>query len=248
MRGFCASGCLALFLLSACSSTPPPQKLTDAQIVYCHSPQRRADLVVAVNALNPQGKVQDGTLDAWRENKANAAAFVKACAAIAPAPPDKPADSGGSPNLWAILLPVLVGGAIALVSAEWRNSATVAVKHADDLGEAADKFQTAAKEYIEAREASKPPKGEPFDEARAELLRQLDRVKRFRSRWEKVVKAKKTLNDELTRQKIDEAMKPQPDGKVSGAAVEARLTGLGTQLARFDAALRRPWWPHRGVR
>ncbi|MEV4806977.1 hypothetical protein AB0K18_43870 [Nonomuraea sp. NPDC049421] len=226
--------------LTACSHSAPP--LRDDQIVQCLSPSRQPELAAAAAALDDrlsaaQGRIvtPTATLDPGRWAKDNRAAFTRACQAMTYVAPPKPAD-GPLPTVVSILLPVLAGGLVALVSTEWRNASTVAVRHADDLGDAADAFLVAAREYRAARQAGRTPQAGPYEEAYEKLAAQLARVSRFRPGWRQVPEARRLLTERLTREQAH-------DGDI-----EPALTTLSERLAGFDRALRRPWRPHLGVR
>lgn len=229
-----------LTLLSACSNST--RQLRDDQIVHCLSPTRRPELAAAAAALDKNVRASGGLIVAggatmeprqWRDK--DPAAFARACQAMTYVPPAKAPDNP-LPAVVSILLPVLAGGAVALFSTEWRNASTVAVKHADDLGDAADAFFVAAREYVVARGKNQTPQAGPYEEAFEKLAAQLAKVGRFRPGWGKVAEARRTLMEHLTRE------------KAHNGDVQQRLDALSNQLARFDQALRRPWRPHRGVR
>jgi len=226
--------------LSACSN--PMQDLRDDQIVYCLSPTRQPELAAAAAALNQDLSAAQGLIVSdsatmapgqWR--KKDPVAFTRACRAMTYVTPARPPENQ-LPTVVSILLPVLAGGLVALISTEWRNASTVAVKHADDLGDAADLFFVAAREYRSARAKKQTPQAAPYDEAHEKLVAQLSKVSRFRPGWGKVAETRRTLMEKLTRE------------KAHTEDVDESLDTLLEQLARFNKALRRPWWPYRGMR
>lgn len=227
-------------VLSACSNAT--QALRDDQIVQCLSPTRQPDLTAAAAALNPDltasGRLivsPTATMAPGQWAKQDPAAFTRACQAMTYVAPARPPENQ-LPTVVSILLPVLAGGLVALISTEWRSASTVAVKHADDLGDAADAFFTAAREYAAARAGRQTPQAAPYEEAHDTLAAQLSKVSRFRPGWRKIPESRRVLMERLTRE------------KAHAENVDEPLNTLSEQVARFDKALRRPWWPHRGVR
>jgi hypothetical protein len=230
----------ALISLSACSNSAEP--LRDDQIVQCLSPTRQTELAAAAAALDHRLTAAGdrivtptATLDPITWSRTDRAAFTRACRAMTYVAPPKSPESP-LPAAVAILLPVLAGGLVALISTEWRNSSELAVKHADDLGDAADAFLVAAREYRTALQAGRTPQAGPYEQSHEKLAAELARVSRFRPGWRQVPVARQLLLERLTRERAHDS------------DIEPELTALAERLAAVNLALRHRLRLHLEVR
>ncbi len=161
----------------------------DAMLVYCLQPDHQGNLVNAAVSL---GLASSGsttgdmlvagrrlTLAEWRTTDDDA--FQRACDALATASlPTQPGnETTGTPEILAILLPVIAGSLLTMAADDFKQASDRRWAQVDELRADWKTFEQAALKYAELRREARPtgvPPSTQLDESRRNLASSLRKI------------------------------------------------------------------------
>ncbi|MDF5758189.1 hypothetical protein [Spongiactinospora sp. TRM90649] len=260
MRRLGASGPMIVVVVTLALAAPAhaadPEEI-DKRLVYCLGQERRAGLAEAAVTLGlatpgaPREQVRLAgralTLEQWRS--ARPGDFDRACRALMAADPDlrTTGEPGPFDLLLTVLLPVVVGAALAMATTEWRAAATAGAQAGGELNDAALTFAAAHREFLAAWRGGRSDTG-ALEAAGDALAAQIRGVALARPSWREPARLLAALAAVTSRSANDWSNEALADRAALAAREGEAVAALTARVGGVAVRLRRPWLPHPTMR